>query len=531
MNPPAADALHTRMRRLLTAAFLALALPALAGDLLDRLADDDPAVREKARQELRGVPAAELEAMQRAAKDAEAAAALREEAERRRVAPVADRADALAKRLAARAATDKDILAMDAFAIPVLLHWLDRTEEVPNMFYSGSCYVDFTPITLDLAARTWLQVLTGEREAASADEWKRRAAAWRGRPLAELALDGLTKRGYRVRAGEPEEAAGALVEAFEKESAKGWPSPLNQWQVGGMAYAARWLLEARMGEEVRTRDPFAPKAAESAPYREWLAANRGSVTWDGRRFGTKAAPADWIKILAGDDRDAIAGALRLLAPHAGAAAPAARRHLEAHPVAVARLMGKAGVAATAAELRVLLAAMRYDALGGDTRGTLTGDALADLVRSKPDTDVLTIALYALSEVGSPRHAALALEFAVSAEHTSGDPADWLNGRAAQAVAALGDDAQVQKILPWLKASNPFVRTEVAWPLLRRGRPEAWPAVADALASGRLSPSTVSARLHDVVPDLPLGDDPAAWTAWARDTKSLRWDAAAKRWSK
>lgn len=529
VNPAAVSSLHSHMRKLLTLVLLTCAATAVAGDLLDRLAADDPRVRETARKELRDVSALELDEMQRNAKDAEAAAALREEVERRREAPVTDRADALARKFASKLGSEKDVLALDTMAIPVLIAWLDRDEEIPNMFFSGSCYVDFTPITLDLAARTWLQQLTGDNAGPTSDDWRRWAAGKRGRPLAELALDGLMRRGYRVRAGTPEESAAGLVAAFEGEAKKGWPTPLNQWAVGGMAFAARWLLEARMGEGVRQRDLFAPRNDEAAPYREWLAANRGFVAWDGRRYTSSAKPEDWLKVLAGDDKDAIAGALRLLAPHAALAAPAARRHLEARPLEVARIMAAAGLKATPEEVPAILAALGSNVLAENYRELLSGDALADFIRTKPAFDLLTNALHALGECGAPRHAALALEFAKSAQNTSGNPVDWVNGRAAQAVAILGDDAQVAKILPWLEASNPFVRVEVACPLLRRGRGEAWPAIAEALKSGHLSPMVLRVRLDAVVTDLPATDDTAAWNRWVEEAGKLRWDADVKRW--
>lgn len=518
------------MRFALPFFLLVLAAPALAGDLLDRLAAEDPQVREAARKELRGVSALELGEMQKNAKDAEAAAALREEVERRREAPVADRADALAKKFASRLGSEKDLYALDTFAIPVLVHWLDRDDEIPNMFFSGSCFVDFTPITLDLAARTWLQQLSGENPGPASDDWKRWAAGRRGRPLAEVALDGLMRRGYQVRSGKPEEAAAALVAAFEGESKKGWPTPLNQWKVGGMALAARWLLEARMGEGARARDPFAPKPEEAAPYRQWIAANRGHITWDGQRFASAAKPEDWIAILEGDDADAVAGALRLLAPHAAKAATAARRHLAGHVTEVAEIMSGAGVEATAEELRLIVGHLRSNTLNFAFRGVLTGDALAELVRTKPEPEILANALEALASVGAPRHAAVALEFAVSPEHPSGNPADWVNGRAAQVVATLGDDEQVTRILPWLKASNPYVRLEVAWPLLRRGRAEAWPTIVEALKSG-LAPGSVSSALEGIVDDLPDPVDEAAWTAWQDDVGKYRWDGVAKKWRK
>lgn len=517
------------MRPIFTIALLLLALPATAGDLLGRLADDDPAVREAARGELKGVSAQELEEMQRAAKDPEAVAALREEAQRRQVAPVADRADALARRLAARAATERELLALDAFAIPVLLHWLDRPEEIPNMFCGAGGVVDSTPMTLDLAARTWLQVLTGERERATADEWKRAAAGWRGRPLAEVVLDGLMRRGYRVRSADAGEAAAALVAAYEGEGRKGWPTPANQWRVGGMAFAARWLMESRIGEGAAGRDLFAPRADEAAPYREWLAANRGFVAWNGRKYTTSAKPADWIAALGGEDREAIAGALRLLVPHAEDAAPAARRHLAAHTVAVARILGRAGLAATAGELPAILGALGSNVLGEDFRPLVTGDALAAFIRTRPAPDLLAAALHALSEAGEPRHAELALEFAKSPGNTDDDPVDWVGGRAALAVAVLGNDGQVEKILPWLKASNAFVRLEVAWPLLRRGRAEAWPVVVAALDSGFLSPLSAQIRLQGIADDLPLDDNAAQWRLWAGKAGDYRWDAAARKW--
>lgn len=519
------------MRFALPFFLLVLAAPALAGDLLDRLAAEDPQVREAARKELRGVSALELGEMQKNAKDAEAAAALREEVERRREAPVADRADALAKKFASRLGSEKDLYALDTFAIPVLVHWLDRDDEIPNMFFSGSCFVDFTPITLDLAARTWLQQLSGENPGPASDDWKRWAAGRRGRPLAEVALDGLMRRGYQVRSGKPEEAAAALVAAFEGESKKGWPTPLNEWKAGGMVLAARWLLETRLGEGVRQRDLFAPRNDEAAPYREWLAANRGFVEWNGRRYSSSAKPEDWIKALAGDDKDAIAGALRLLAPHAALAAPAARRHLEARPLEVARIMSEAGLKATPAELRPIFAALGSNVLAEGFRELLSGDAVADFIRTRPPADHLANALHALAECGESRHAALALEFAKSAENTSGDPEDWVNGRAAQAVAALGDDAQVAKILPWLKASNPFVRVEVAGPLLRRGRSQGWPAIVEALETGHLSPPILRSRLGAIVGDFPVSDDAPEWRAWGETVGKYRWDEAAKTWKK
>ncbi|MEK7465971.1 MAG: HEAT repeat domain-containing protein [Planctomycetota bacterium] len=515
------------MRRIALALTLLLASPLAADELLDRLGADDPQVREKAQKEMRELSPRDLEDLAEQAKDPEAAATLRQEIERRRDAPVNDRAEALVKKFATKLGGEKDLLALDTYAIPVLVALLGRTEEVPNMFYSGSCFVDFTPIPLDLAARTWLEGLTGEKQ----EDWKRWSAGRRGRPLAEVVLDGLTRRGYAVRSGKPEEAARALLAAFEGEVKKGWPSPLNQWRVDGMAFAARWLLETRMGEGAKTRDLFAPKADEAAPYREWLAANRGCIAWNGRNYSSTAKPENWIAALDGDDRDAVAGALRLLPPNAAKAEAAARRHIEAHPVEVLRILAAAKSVATAGELRPVLKAMGGNVLALEFRGALSGDAVAELIRGTTEIELRTTALWVLAETGAPRHAALALEFATNHQHTSGDPADWLNGRAAQAVAALGDDAQVAKILPWLQASNEYVRLEVALPLLRRGRKEAWPVLAECLATSHITPHGVRSRLGTFIDDLPIGDDPAAWHAWGKDLESYSWDREAKHWKK
>ncbi|KAF0245870.1 MAG: hypothetical protein FD180_1229 [Planctomycetota bacterium] len=527
VNLVPAPALHSRMRCLALALSLFFAAPLAADELLDRLGADDPQVREKAQKDLRDLSPREMEGLLEQAKDPEAVASIRREIERRREAPVNDRADALAKKFASKLAADKDLLALDTYAIPVLASWIGRTDEVPNMFFSGSCFVDFTPITLDLAARTWLESLTGEKQ----EDWKRWAAARRGRPLAEVALDGLMRRGYAVRSGKPEEAAEALLAAFVGEAKKGWPSPLNRWKVDGMAFAARWLLESRMGEGAKTRDLFAPRADEAAPYRQWLAANRGCIAWDGRRFNSTAKPEDWVKMLDGDDKDAVAGALRLLAPHAPIAAAAARRHIEAHPSEVLRIMAAAKLPASAGELVPVLRQLGGNVIAPEYRDAVSGDALAEVIRSTKDNELLTAALWALAETGEPRHAALALEFARSHEHTSGDPADWLNGRAAQAVAALGDDAQIRRILPWLNASNGFVQLEVALPLLRRGRKEGWPALAACLDNGQTSPPGVRLRLGAFIDDLPAGDDPAIWQAWRQDIDKYSWDAKANQWKR
>jgi hypothetical protein len=520
-------ALQSGMRAFTLALLLAFAAPVAADELLDRLGADDPQVREKAQKDLRDLTPRELSWITDQAKDTEAKAAIRQEIERRREAPVNDRAEALVKKFASKFGGEKDLLALDSYAIPVLVSLLGRTEEVPNMFYSGSCFVDFTPMPLDLVARTWLEVLTGEKQ----QDWKSWSAARRGRPLVEVALDGLMRRGYMVRSGKPEEAASALVTAFEKEAKKGWPSPLNQWRVDGMAFAARWLLEVRMGDGAKTRDLFAPNVDEAAPYREWLAANRGHIAWDGRKYSTTAKPKDWVQSLDSGDKDAIAGALRLLAPHAALAAAGARKHIEAHPVEVLRIMAAANLPATAAELRPVLRELGGNVTALEFRPALSGDALADVIRGTKDADLQTTALWALAGVGEPRHAALALEFARTHENTSGDPADWLNGRAAQVVAALGDEAQVAKILPWLQASNPYVRLEVALPLLRRGRAEGWQALADALDGGLINPTSARFRLDDSVDSLPAGDDTASWHLWGSETSKYRWDAGAKRWKK
>ena len=503
-------------------AFL-LAAPAVADELIDRLGAEDPQIREKAQSELRDISPRELDGLAEQAKDPEAAASIRREIERRREAPVNDRADALAKKFASKLGTGKDVLALDTYAIPVLATWIGRTEEIPNMFFSGSRFVDFSPITLDLAARTWLESLTGEKQ----EDWKRWAAARRGRPLAEVALDGLMRRGYSVRSGKPEEAARALLAAFEGETKKGWPSPLNRWKVDGMAFAARWLLETRMGESAKTRDLFAPTLAEAAPYRQWLAANRGCIAWNGRNFTSTAKPEDWVKALDGDDKDAIAGALRLLAPHFVQAAAGARKHIEAHPAEVLRIMADAKLTATADELHPVFRELGGNVIAPEFRAALSGDALAEVIRGTKEPDLLTPVLWALAEAGEPRHAALALEFAKSHEHPSGDPADWLNGRAAQAVAALGDEAQIAKILPWLKASNPFVRLEVAIPLLRRGHSEGWAPLVAGLDGGHITPHGVRLRLEASIEDFPVGDD----AAWWHELAKYRWNSEGKCWKK
>ena len=72
VNPPPQCTLQSVMRLLSLALLFALAAPLSADELLNRLAADDPQVREKAQRELRDLPPREIEGLAEQAKDPEA---------------------------------------------------------------------------------------------------------------------------------------------------------------------------------------------------------------------------------------------------------------------------------------------------------------------------------------------------------------------------------------------------------------------------------------------------------------------------
>ncbi|MBI2922617.1 MAG: hypothetical protein HYY18_16315 [Planctomycetes bacterium] len=517
----------------LIAFLLAAAAAAADPSFAERLASDDPAVRAGAQRELDALPAEsadDIEEMAGGVADPEAKAALLAAAQRLRNRSLVERADALARRIAdGKADQLAEIAALDAEALPVLVRWLESDLEIGNPFFSGSCWVDFTMIPLRRAARVWLQLLTGESTGEDPADWAAFSAARKGRALADVVREGLLRRGYAVAAEDPNVAAAEHVRAFVTESAKGWPSPTNDWEVRSMSLSARWLMETALGESARSGDLFAPHPAEAAPFAQWVAANRGCVTWDGRRFGSKAGKDHYLLVLKRNDDAALQGALRALRPWAAEVIEDVRPFAAAFPWEVAALFGAAGTPATAAEARAFLAGLADSWNRPEFRPVFTGDALVELLAGERDQEILTRALHALSIVGEPRHADAALRFADREHHPSGSTGSWRAARAAQAVATLGDDAQIARILHFLDYENRFIRLEVGLALARRGRAEGLRGIGDACEVGYVNGPAAAEALRAVFEYVPESTDAAAWKEWGKGLSRYRWDAAAGKW--
>lgn len=501
-----ADAVK-RLALLLFLALPAFADPDLAG-IAKRLSDEDPVVREAAREEalrLESSCADELERLGAASESLEARMACREIVTELRDREIREPASRLS--LSSETALG-ELIGMQDLAVPILL-WKARHVQ------DGEGFV--FPPDLDRALDL-LEVVTlhSRRDLPG---WEVFVASHRGVPLAAMQEEGLEARGFRVRSGTAGERAAELMRAFREASRS---SRLN------LRPTILDLAAERCGRALSRRSDLDAKGER--PLDAWYAANKDRLALDGAAIVSIATPAELRSQLESDDALIRRGALwtfltrfpkelpdsawRLVSAHPGlvfACIAASGRKVPAD--ALQDALAVAGRFAGRAEFASLWDAEAIDAWfqgsdPADSARRSTGAALLDqLGRSDILLRLSRTDLRILESRGiDPADVAL-------------DVLDHEPGRAGS-------------IAEWAASAPPsHGRRLVAFKLARLGNAKGL-SLALQYAADRVIVPVECAWLRDSVEGAPGNYDRDAWAEWGRrGTDDFAWDAGRKKWIK
>ncbi|MBI2922616.1 MAG: hypothetical protein HYY18_16310 [Planctomycetes bacterium] len=159
-------------------------------------------------------------------------------------------------------------------------------------------------------AHAWLKALTGASWSGDDfDSWRLEVASRLEDDLDTLAARSLAGAGYDVDNPDPSTAAAELARALREEDTlfrklRGEPAPHGRLHLAPLAL---WLVRSRLRFALHPGNDPAP---EQDLADQWIAANRGWITWDGRRFWTRAPRDHYRRLRGSGDPVERAGAAR-----------------------------------------------------------------------------------------------------------------------------------------------------------------------------------------------------------------------------
>ncbi len=498
---------------------------ARADDALDRLAADlaseDPAVRAAARSQLlksseRRVPA--IRAAAANATDAEARAALLEIAETIAEGRPMQVATEWARRALRNDMLLDDVEGWEISPIAVFCCWMTRGEEIAAQAAADPDrpWLDQKPDVrlLAKAGAHWLEAYTLAKFGDDLEAWKRFREKVQDWSWAEIRLEGLVERGYRVRDGDANVAVAEFLRAGRR------------WRSGDSRESFVKLVSA-----VFKGRPGEGEPSDEERLLDWIEACGSTFAREGDRFVTSAGAEEFLSAVRhGSDGVALA-ALAELERWPDRVPEEAWRLAEANVNVVTRVMEKARLRVPRDRLPGVLRALGSESSARGLAAIWKHEDLSSLAQDReadPDDRVRAIRFLARLD----REAAAAAGRGVLDAYAREPHAD--EHAVARAAALAAADSGAKEALDgaeaWLKiAPENYERIDVALLLARHGRRAGFDLIVDRAARDLLDRRRC-AKARKFIEGAPSAENDDEWGAWAgSETGDYAWDPASKKW--